>query len=242
MKHSNLKFPCLIAVFYFGMNVNAQEIPRDTVVKEQKIEEVVMIGYGTAKKRDLTGSITRVVGEEVNDKPASNPVNSLQGKVAGLSVVNSGQPGSQADVRIRGTVTINQTQPVYIVDGVFANNIDFLNPADIESIEVLEDPSSLAIFGNRGANGAIIVTTKRAKSGRTSISFNSSLGVKSLDNRPDLTNAEQFRILFNEDLMGQGLSPYDFSLFNADTNWIDVIKKNGGIINQHSVTMSNVGD
>lgn len=242
MKHSNLKFPCLIAVFYFGMNVNAQEIPRDTVVKEQKIEEVVMIGYGTAKKRDLTGSITRVVGEEVNDKPASNPVNSLQGKVAGLSVVNSGQPGSQADVRIRGTVTINQTQPVYIVDGVFANNIDFLNPADIESIEVLKDPSSLAIFGNRGANGAIIVTTKRAKSGRTSISFNSSLGVKSLDNRPDLTNAEQFRILFNEDLMSQGLSPYDFSLFNADTNWIDVIKKSGGIINQHSVTMSNGGD
>ena len=145
------------------MNVNAQEIPRDTVVKEQKIEEVVMIVYGTAKKRDLTGSITRVAGEEVNDKPASNPVNSLQGKVAGLSVVNSGQPGSQADVRMRGTVTINQTQPVYIVDGVFANNIDFLNPADIESMEVLKDPSSLAIFGNRGANGAIIVTTKKSK-------------------------------------------------------------------------------
>ncbi|MGZ5273491.1 MAG: TonB-dependent receptor plug domain-containing protein, partial [Kaistella sp.] len=239
MKHSKLKFPCLIAVFYFGMNVNAQEVPRDTATSEQKIEEVVVIGYGSAKKRDLTGSITRVGGEEVNDKPASNPVNSLQGKVAGLSVVNSGQPGSQADVRIRGTVTVNQTQPVYIVDGVFANNIDFLNPADIESMEILKDPSSLAIFGNRGANGAIIVTTKRAKSGRTSISFNSSVGVKSFDNRPDLTNAEQFKTLYNEDLTGQGIAPYNFSLFNADTNWIDVIKKNGGIINQHSVTMSN---
>ncbi|MGZ8542453.1 MAG: SusC/RagA family TonB-linked outer membrane protein [Kaistella sp.] len=239
MKHSKLKFPCLIAVFYFGMNVNAQEVPRDTATSEQKIEEVVVIGYGSAKKRDLTGSITRVGGEEVNDKPASNPVNSLQGKVAGLSVVNSGQPGSQADVRIRGTVTVNQTQPVYIVDGVFANNIDFLNPADIESMEILKDPSSLAIFGNRGANGAIIVTTKRAKSGRTSISFNSSVGVKSFDNRPDLTNAEQFKTFYNEDLTGQGIAPYNFSLFNADTNWIDVIKKNGGIINQHSVTMSN---
>ena len=193
MKHSNLKFPCLIAVFYFGMNVNAQEVPRDTVLKEQKIEEVVMIGYGTAKKRDLTGSITRVSGEEVNDKPASNPVNSLQGRVAGLSIVNSGQPGSQADVRIRGTATINGVNPIYIVDGAFANNIDFVNPADIESMEVLKDPSSLAIFGSRAANGAIIITTKRGKTGRTSISLNSSIGVKSFDNRPGLTEAQGFK-------------------------------------------------
>ncbi|MGV8915812.1 MAG: SusC/RagA family TonB-linked outer membrane protein [Kaistella sp.] len=239
MKHTNLKYPCLIAALYFGINVSGQETRRDTL-KEQKIEEVVVIGYGTAKKRDLTGSIARVSGEEINDKPASNPVNSLQGKVAGLSVVNSGQPGSQADVRIRGTVTINQTQPVYIVDGVFANNIDFLNPADIESMEILKDPSSLAIFGNRGANGAIIVTTKRAKSGRTTVSLSSSLGVKSLDNRPDLTNAAQFQTLYNEDLAAQGLPAYDkFNLFNADTNWIDQIRKKGGIISQHNVTISN---
>lgn len=131
MKQSNLKYSTLIAVLYFGMNVNGQTAPKDTLAKEQKIEEVVMIGYGTAKKKDLTGSIVKVDGTEVADKPASNPVNSLQGKVAGLSVVNSGQPGSQADVRIRGTVTINGVNPVYIVDGVFANNIDFLNPADI---------------------------------------------------------------------------------------------------------------
>ncbi len=242
MKHSNLKFPCLIAVFYFGMNVNAQEVPRDTVVKEQKIEEVVMIGYGTAKKRDLTGSIAKVDGAEVSDKPASNPVNSLQGQVAGLSIVNSGQPGSQADVRIRGTVTIGATQPVYIVDGVFADNIDFVNPADIESIEVLKDPSSLAIFGNRGANGAIIVTTKRGRSGRTSVTLTSSLGVKSFDNRPNLTNGDQFRTLYNEDLLNQGLQPYDFSLFNANTNWIDEIAQKGGVINQHNVTISNGTD
>lgn len=239
MKHNILKFPCMIAVFYFGMNVRAQETPRDSSSREQKIEEVVVIGYGTAKKRDLTGSIVKVSGAEINDKPASNPVNSLQGKVAGLSVVNSGQPGSQADVRIRGTVTINQTQPVYIVDGVFANNIDFLNPADIESMEILKDPSSLAIFGNRGANGAIIVTTKRGRSGRTSVTLTSSLGVKSLDNRPDLADGDLFRTLFNEDLAYQGLQPYDFSLFNGNTNWIDEIAQKGGIINQHNVTISN---
>ncbi len=239
MKHSILKVPCMIAVFYFGMNVNAQETPRDTTNREQNIEEVVVIGYGTAKKRDLTGSIVRVGGEEINDKPASNPVNSLQGKVAGLSIVNSGQPGSQADVRIRGTVTINATQPAYIVDGVFATNIDFLNPADIESMEVLKDASSLAIFGNRGANGAIIVTTKRGKTGRTTVNLTSSIGVKSFDNRPDLTNGDQFRTLYNEDLVNQGLQPYDFSLFNANTNWIDEIALKGGVINQHNVTVSN---
>lgn len=188
----------------------------------------------------MTGSIVQIKGEEINDKPSSNPVNSLQGKVAGLSVVNSGQPGSQADVRIRGTVTINQTQPVYIVDGVFANNIDFVNPADIESMEILKDPSSLAIFGNRGANGAIIVTTKRGKSGRTSVNLTSSIGVKSLDNRPDITNAAQFRTLYNEDLVNQGLTPYNkFNIFNADTNWIDEIRKKGGLINQNNVTISN---
>ena len=160
-----------------------------------------------------------------------------------MSVVTSGQPGAQADVRIRGTVTINQTQPVYIVDGVFANNIDFLNPSDIESMEVLKDPSSLAIFGNRGANGAIIVTTKRAKSGRTTVNLTSSIGVKSLDNRPDLTNAAQFKTLYNEDLLNQGLPEYGlFSLFNADTNWIDVIRQKGGIINQNNVTISNGND
>lgn len=242
MKHSNLKFPYLIAALYFGINVSAQETKRDTL-KEEKIEEVVVIGYGTAKKRDLTGSIVKIKGEEVNDKPSSNPVNSLQGKVAGLSVVNSGQPGSQADVRIRGTVTINQTQPVYIVDGVFANNIDFLNPSDIESMEILKDPSSLAIFGSRGANGAIIVTTKRAKSGRTSVSLSSSLGVKSLDNRPDITNGDQFRTLFNEDLAAQGLPAYgQFDLFNANTNWIDQIAKKGAILSQHNVTISNGSD
>lgn len=240
MKQSNLKYSTLIAVLYFGMNVNGQTAPKDTLVKEQKIEEVVMIGYGTAKKRDLTGSIVKVDGAEVADKPASNPVNSLQGKVAGLSVVNSGQPGSQADVRIRGTVTINGVNPVYIVDGVFANNIDFLNPADIESMEILKDPSSLAIFGSRAANGAIIITTKRGKAGRTSVSLSSSVGVKSLDNRPNITNAEQFRTLYNEDLINQGLPAYNlFNVFNADTNWVDVIRNKGAMMQQHNITIAN---
>ena len=123
------------------------------------LDEVVVIGYGTAQKRDLTGSIATVKAKEIADRPASNPLALLQGKVPGLSIVNSGRLGAEPDVRIRGTNTINGVKPVYIVDGILNDNINFLNPADIESIEVLKDPSSLAIFGVRGANGAIAITT-----------------------------------------------------------------------------------
>lgn len=238
MKNRNLKFSCLIAALYFGADLQAQTT-QDTL-KEQSIEEVVVIGYGSARKRDLAGSIVKVDGGQIADKPASNPVNSLQGKVAGVSIVNSGQPGSQADVRIRGTVTVNQTQPQYIVDGVFVNNIDFVNPSDIESMEILKDPSSLAIFGSRGANGAIIITTKRGTTGRTTVNLTSSVGVKSFDGKPDITNGDEFRMLYNEDRANQGLSPYDgFSLFSANTNWLDQITKKGAMVTNHGVSISN---
>lgn len=171
MKKSNLKFPCLIAALYFGININAQQ--KDSIAKETKIDEVVVIGYGTAKKRDLTGSISRVEGGIIADKPNANPVASLQGKVAGLNVVNSGQPKQTPDIRIRGTVSRYHTSPLYVIDGIFADNMDFVNSSDVESIEVLKDVSSLAIFGVRGANGVIIVTTKKAKIGKPTVSFNS---------------------------------------------------------------------
>ena len=101
------------------------------------INEVVVIGYGTASKRDLTGSIVKISGKEIADKPNTNPVASLQGKVAGLSVVNNGTPGQAPDIRIRGTVSIGQVHPLYVVDGIFNDNIDYLNPNDIESLEIL---------------------------------------------------------------------------------------------------------
>src|SRR5690606_27513577 len=132
-----------------------------------QLEQIVVIGYGTASKRDLTGSIVKISGSEVADKPNANAVASLQTKVAGLSVVNNGTPGGAPDIRIRGTGSIGAVQPLYVVDGIFNDNIDYLNPSDIESIEVLKDPSSLAIFGVKGAMGVIAITTKRAKAGQT---------------------------------------------------------------------------
>src|SRR5450432_2238868 len=144
----------------------------------KELEQVVVIGYGSANKRDLTGSIVKVDGKEVADKPSTNPVASLQSKVAGLSVVNNGTPGAAPDIRIRGTVSIGNVHPLYVVDGIFNDNIDYLNPNDIESIEILKDPSSLAIFGVKGATGVIAITTKKARVGQTVVNFNTFYGFK----------------------------------------------------------------
>ena len=130
------------------------------------LDEVIVVGYGTSRKRDLTGSIVSISGESLKTSPGHNPVKSLQGKVPGLVVTNTGAAGGNPDVKIRGVgTTYSGTQPLYIVDGMFTDNIDFVNPNDIVSTEVLKDPSSLAIFGVQGANGVIIVTTKRADKG-----------------------------------------------------------------------------
>ncbi|MBD1432452.1 TonB-dependent receptor [Sphingobacterium sp. DN00404] len=207
------------------------------VSEDQALEEVVVIGYGTAQKRDLTGSITQVKGEDIVDKPGTNPVANLQGKVAGLQVTNSGRPGQEPDIRIRGTNSINSVKPLYVVDGLLNDNINFLNPADIESIEVLKDPSSLAIFGVRGANGVIAVTTKRAKTGQLNFEFSSRIGIKDVNHRMKMANAAQFKELYDEQLFNQGNVEYDYTHWTGDTDWQDQIFKNG-ILNYNNLSVS----
>ncbi len=212
----------------------------DVAMKEstgQSLNEVVVIGYGTAQKRDLTGSIATVKAKDIADRPATNPLSLLQGKVTGVSIVNSGRLGAEPDVRIRGTNTINGVKPVYIVDGILNDNINFLNPADIESIEVLKDPSSLAIFGVRGANGAIAITTKRAKAGQLLVNFNTSFGVKKVRDRIELTSGDQFRELYTEQLVNQAAGTFDYTVWNANTDWQDEIFQNAAVnYNNISIT------
>ncbi len=195
------------------------------------MDEVVVIGYGSANKRDLTGSIVKIAGKEVADKPNSNPIASLQSKVAGLYVVNNGDPGSTPDIRIRGTVSIGQVHPLYVVDGIFNDNIDYINPNDIESIEVLKDPSSLAIFGVKGATGVIAITTKKAKAGQTVINFNSSYGFKKLVDKIQMADAAQFNTLFAEENKNNGISTPDYSALNANTDWINAVTRVGSFSN-----------
>ncbi|HEY4617850.1 MAG TPA: TonB-dependent receptor, partial [Flavobacterium sp.] len=211
--------------------------------EDTALKEVVVIGYGTAKKRDLAGSIVRIEGKTVADKPNSNPVASLQGKVAGLSVVNSGRPGQEPDIRIRGTVSRNQTKPLYVVDGIFSNDISYINSNDIESIEILKDPSSLAIFGVRGANGVILVSTKQGKAGKLSVNFNSATGVKTIVGKPKLANATLFKQLYDEQRVNDGAPPYSFyNLFTGDTDWIDQLENKGAVVQNSNLSIQSASE
>ncbi|MEP7108046.1 MAG: TonB-dependent receptor [Ferruginibacter sp.] len=184
------------------------------------LNEVVVIGYGTANKRDLTGSIVKVSGKEIADKPNTNPVSSLQGKVAGLSVVNDGRPGQAPDIRIRGTVSIGSTHPLYVVNGIFNDNIDFLNPNDIESIEILKDPSSLAIFGVKGASGVIAITTKSARTGQLVVNLNTTFGSKKLVDKIQLASGADFRSILAMEAQN-GLNDPDPSIGQKNTDFIN---------------------
>lgn len=210
-------------------------------LSSKKIDEVVVIGYGQASKRDLTGSIAKVKGDAIASQPNSNPLASLQGKVAGLSVTNTAIPGSAPDIRIRGTISIGSIRPVYIIDGIFSDNMDFVNPSEIESVEILKDPSSLAIFGIRGAAGAILVTTKKAKAGQININFNTAYGGKKLVDKIPMANGDEFRSLlafeannraadgastnsllsFVNNVGGPGMSAY-----TGNTDWVDAVTRN----------------
>jgi TonB-linked SusC/RagA family outer membrane protein len=203
-----------------------------------QMEQVVVIGYGTQKKRDLTGSVSSVKGEELARMPSTNPVSSLQGKVAGLTVVNSGRAGSSPTVRIRGVNSTSNTNPLYVVDGVFQTNIDYLNPADIESIEVLRDPSSIAIFGLQGGNGVIIVTTKRAVKGQTRVSFQSLVGVQKVIDKIDVTDAAGFKSLYDQQLKNLNAAPFDYSKYTDESDWQDVIFRDA-LINNNTISISN---
>ncbi len=209
-------------------------------------DQVVVIGYGTATKRDLTGSIVKIAGKDIADRPNINPVASLQGKVAGVSIVNSGTPGQEPDIRIRGTNSLSPggTKPLYLVDGIFNDNINFLNPNDIETIEILKDPSSLAIFGVRGANGVIAITTKKAKSGQVNINFNSTFSAKKLVDKIEMVNAEEFKMLYEEEQTNVGITGsnrFDFTPWTGNTDWIDEMTRTG-VATVNNLSLSSATD
>jgi TonB-linked SusC/RagA family outer membrane protein len=219
------------------------EISVTLVTSTKLMDQVVVIGYGTASKRDLTGSIVKISGKDVADKPNTNPVASLQGKVAGLYVVNNGTPGKEPDIRIRGTQSIGQVKPLYIVDGLFQDNIDYINPNDIESIEVLKDPSSLAIFGIRGGTGVIAITTKRAKTGQTTINYNGTYGFKDLVDKLKMASAAEFDVLFDEENANNGVATPDYSALKNrnNTDWIDAVTRKANF-QAHNISMSGSSD
>lgn len=188
------------------------------------LNEVVVVGYGTVKKSDLTGAVSSVKGEELTAYPAIDAVQSLQGRAAGVNITaNNGAPGSTMKIRIRGGTSINaSSDPIFVVDGFVGGA---LPPSeDIESIEVLKDASATAIYGSRGANGVIMVTTKKGKPGKTQINFNTSYSSQREINRLDLLNADQFTDYITEARPG-----FESAGFNTD--WQDLIFRRGAIQN-----------
>lgn len=164
-------------------------------VADLSLEEVVVIGYGTAKKGNVTGAIATLKGEKMEDRPNENVLSSLQGQLAGVEIsTNSGAPGGELEVHIRGAASINASdQPLYVVDGIPVDDLNSLNPDDIESIDVLKDASSAAIYGSRGANGVILIKTKTAqKSEKVTVQFSASFGIQQMEKKLDVLSPEEW--------------------------------------------------
>jgi TonB-dependent starch-binding outer membrane protein SusC len=190
------------------------------------LNEVVVVGYGTQKRSDLTGSVSSVSSEDLERVPVTNVNQALQGRAAGVQIrQNQQQPGGELSVRIRGISSIQgNTAPLYVIDGIIGGDINTLNPQDIASLEVLKDASSTAIFGANGANGVILITTKRGNADKTSVNFNSYLGYQKVMKKLDLLNPREYAEIdiARRKLLGQE-QVYDLNNLPAQTDWQDVL-------------------
>lgn len=193
----NAKF---LEVSFIGYETASVSIPQSNIIKitlkesSVVLDEVVAIGYGVQKKGSVTGAIAKVDAEKLGDRPISDVSSALQGQMAGVEIrTTSGEPGKDIQIRVRGAASINaDSDPLYVVDGIPVDNLNSLNPSDIESIEVLKDASSSAIYGSRGANGVVLVTTKKGKEGKIKVEFSANVGFQQLERKMDLLSAEEW--------------------------------------------------
>ena len=221
----------------------------NVLMEEDKsmLDEVVVIGYGTQKKSVVTGAISGVKQTELEDLPITRVEQTLQGRVSGVTIAaTSGQPGSNSTVRVRGITTLGFNEPLWVVDGVVVDSggIGFLNQSDIESVEVLKDAASQAIYGARAAAGVILITTKKGKSGKLSVNINSYTGVSSASRQLDLLNAREYATLLNEKYVNGGgtIQITDPASLGEGTDWQSVIFNNSAMRSQHELSLSGGND
>jgi TonB-linked SusC/RagA family outer membrane protein len=221
---------------------NRKEITIILQEDAKALEEVVVIGYGTAKKSDLTGSTAQIKPEALTASVVGNALESLQGKAAGVAVFNDNKPGASPSIRVRGSGSITASnEPLYVVDGfpLMDGNISDLNPSDIESMEILKDASSTAIYGSRGANGVVMITTQKGKSGTKNLSVNTSVGVQIPGRLANLISGEDFINFMNAGYKNQGSNvpfPNNPSTYATDTNWEKEILENSSLLQDYSIT------
>ncbi|MCM4157207.1 TonB-dependent receptor [Gramella sp. AN32] len=220
-----------------------------------QLDEVIVVGYGTQRKRDLTGAISTIDSEEIEKTPTSNVMQSLQGKVSGVQIVSAGSPGDSPTVRIRGLGTFqNATSVLYVVDGTLYDNIDFLNTKDIKSVNVLKDASSSAIYGVRAANGVVIIETKSGKKNQKPvIEYDGYTGIQRAQNVMKMANAEQFTTMAFESgsaadaqfvmnaMQRYGRSRVNPNIPAVNTDWYKEVLREG-IIQNHSIGVAGGGE
>lgn len=213
------------------------------LTSETRLQEVVIIGYGTQKVKDLTAPIVSLKGEELTKQVTSNVMQALQGKVAGVQIINSGIPGGGALVKIRGVGSIGDyANPLYIVDGVFVDNIDFLGAGDIEDLIVLKDASASAIYGVRAANGVILVTTRKGKTSRPVMSYEGYFGIQIPVNILPLSTKDQYVTILNEaNRNATGYLPKDPAGYPVSTDWYKELVRPANT-NSHNIDISGTNE
>lgn len=250
-----------LSISYIGFGtqtVNVKGQKDLTVVMKSEdttLNDVVVIGYGTMKKKLVTGATVQVKGDDIAKLNTTNALEAMASSSPGVQITqSSSQPGKGFSVTIRGKGTIGNSAPLYVIDGVPGGNLDGINPADIESIDVLKDAASAAIYGARGANGVILVTTKQGKVGKIELSYNGSMGWSNAYKRPQLLNAQQYMTIMDEYSFNTSGQKCDFSAYIPQnvldkvaegwtgTDWWGAFENENAIQQNHSVTLTGGSD
>lgn len=244
---------------YVAQNVSTKGKESFKIVLQedtQTLEEVVVVGYGSQKKLNLTGSVATVGSEELTERPITNVTAAIQGAVPGMTITSGqGRPGQDAGtIRVRGTGTLNNSDPYILVDGIETGTMNSIDPNDIESISVLKDAASAAIYGSKAANGVILITTKRGKSGKPTIAYSGSFGWQKATSMIDRVSSADAAILYNRALESDGKSPRfteeDIQLFrngadpygHPNTDWQNLAFQGNGFMHKHNVNLSGGTD
>ncbi|KAF0204668.1 MAG: TonB-linked outer membrane protein SusC/RagA [Bacteroidetes bacterium] len=236
-----------LEISFIGFSTQKIQINNRTAINVVLIPEVtqlgelVVVGYGTQKKKVVTGAISSVTSQEITSTPVLRIDQAMQGRTAGVQVTNlSGQPGEAPTIRIRGAGTTGNSSPLYIVDGIAVGGIDYLNPGDIESIDVLKDAASAAIYGARAANGVVLITTKSGKAGKMSITYSGYTGIQNVAKKLEMLDAEQYRMIMNEGARNAGLTePFDLNEIPAhNTNWQEHLFVKNAPMQNHEVSIT----
>ena len=208
----------------------------------EMLDEVVVIGYGTMKKSDLTGAVSSIGNKDIKDSPVSNLGQAIQGKISGVQIVDAGKPGDNVSIKIRGLGSINNCDPLVVIDGVPTDlGLSSLNMADVERLDVLKDASATAIYGSRGANGVVMITTKRGTEGKGKLAVTANYSFQNATNVPSLLNAAQYAELSNDMMVNSGRNPNpewaNPSELGAGTDWMDELLRTG-VMQNYTVSYS----